>query len=62
MRLDLVVLTMKAGKRLLELGNAGEKMPLNTVASKSHEVSGQTKMEDCRIESTGVERAGDLGK
>lgn len=37
-------------------------MPLNTVASKSHEVSGQTKMEDCRIESTDVERTGDFGK
>lgn len=37
-------------------------MSLSTVASKSHEVSGQTKMEDRRIESTDVERTGDLGR
>lgn len=33
-------------------------MSSKVAASKCHEVNGQTKMEDGRIESTGVERTG----
>lgn len=53
---------MRARKRLLKLRSVGEKMSSKVAASKCHEVSGQTKMEDGKIESTGVERTGDRGE
>ena len=49
---------MRARKRSFKLRSLGEKMSSKVAASKCHEVNGQTKMEDGRIESTGVERTG----